>query len=140
MAHRTVSRTPPPRQLLAIETLESLTHWKTSFKTFYKRDECYKIFFKSGTQWDPNQRSNGLQDEVDGDQRNAADLCEDLCDLLNTLAGYLPHSYLTDKIVTQTKNIMSIKFFACSSVLWKYAYYVTLLYNSAIMYFLKSKD
>ena len=104
MAHRTVSRTPPPRQLLAIETLESLTHWKTSFKTFYKRDECYKIFFKSGTQWDPNQRSYGLQDEVDGDQRNAADLCEDLCDLLNTLAGYLPHSYLTDKIVTQTKN------------------------------------
>ena len=59
---------------------------------------------KSGTQWDPNQRCYGLQDEVDGDQRNAADLCEELCDLLNTLAGYLLHSYLTDKIVTQTKN------------------------------------
>ena len=27
---------------------------------------------------------------------------EDLVDLLNTLAGYLPHSYLTDKIVSET--------------------------------------
>ena len=89
---------------MANETLESLTHWKTSFRTFYKRDECYKTFFKPGTQWDPNLPSYGLQDEQDGDQRNAPELYEDLCDLLNTLAGYLPHSYLTDKIVNQTKN------------------------------------
>ena len=89
---------------MATETLESLTHWKTSFRTFYKRDECYKIFFKPGTRWDPNQSNYGLQDEPDGEQRSPADLCEDLGDLLNTLAGYLPHSYLTDKIVNQTKN------------------------------------
>ena len=104
MASRQISRTPPPRQLQANESLESLSHWKTAFKTFYKRDDCYKIFFKTGTQWNPSHENYGLQEERDGDRRSAADLSEDLKDLLNTLAGYLPHSYLTDKIVNNTKN------------------------------------
>ena len=43
-----------------------------------------------------------LSDEVDGDNRKAEELSEDLQDLLNTLAGYLPHSYLTDKILKST--------------------------------------
>ena len=38
MASRQMSRTPPPRQLLANETLQSLSHWKPKFKTFYKQD------------------------------------------------------------------------------------------------------
>ena len=43
-----------------------------------------------------------LSDEVDGDNRKAEELSEDLQDLLNTLAGYLPHSYLTDRILKTT--------------------------------------
>ena len=43
MASRQMSRTPPPRQLLANETLQSLSHWKTKFKTFYKRDGMIAI-------------------------------------------------------------------------------------------------
>ena len=39
------SRTPP-RQLGAKETLESPSHWQTTFRTFYKKDDSYKIFSK----------------------------------------------------------------------------------------------
>ena len=104
MALRQTTRTPPPRQLQANETLESLTHWRTTFKTFYKKDDIYRGFFHPKMQWDPNKNNYGLRDEVDGHKRQADELCEDLQDLLSTLAGYLPHSYLTEKIVKATKN------------------------------------
>ena len=84
MASRQMSRTPPPRQLQANESLEYLSQWKTAFKTFYKRDDCFKMFFKTGTQWNPSHENYGLQEEPDDDRRNAADLSEDLKDLLNT--------------------------------------------------------
>ena len=96
---RQMSRTPPPRQLGTNETLESLTHWKTTFRTFYKKDDAYRIFFKSDAKWNHSQPNYDLADETVGEKRKAADLSEDLVDLLNTLAGYLPHSYLTDKIL-----------------------------------------
>ena len=57
--------TPPPRPLGASETLETLTHWKTIFKTFYKRDETYKHVIKETTVWDP--------DAVDGNYSQAAE-------------------------------------------------------------------
>ena len=101
---RNLSRTPPPRQLGAKESLESLSHWKTTFRTFYKKDETYKIFFKSTAKWNYHEANFGQVDETEGEKRKAADLKEDLTDLLNTLAGYLPHSYLTDKILKSTKT------------------------------------
>ena len=105
------SRTPPPRQLTANETLETLTHWKTAFRTFYKKDETYKLFFRKNYKWDQSKENFDLKDEKDGDGvvlRKAEDLSEDLEDLLNTLAGYLPHSYLTDKILKETRNFDDI--------------------------------
>ena len=99
------ARTPPPRQLSSSETLESLTHWETTFRTFYKKDETYKIFFKKDhCEWDSSQDHYGLSDEVGGETRGKAELAEDLEDLLNTLAGYLPYSYLTDKLLKYTKG------------------------------------
>ena len=59
-------RTPPPRQLTVNESLESLSHWRTTFRTFYKRDECYRLFFRSDFKWDPSKPKYGLSDEVDG--------------------------------------------------------------------------
>ena len=93
---RNSTRTPPPRQLGSKETLESLTHWRTSFKTFYKRDEIFKRFFKVGVVWTYEEENYGFVSEEEVD---AADIAEDLSDLLNTLASYLPHSYLTEKIL-----------------------------------------
>ena len=104
MTARQHSRTPPPRQLLEDETLSSLTHWRTSFRTFYKKDEAYRPFFLSGFSWNPSATNYGLVAETDGLKRTAADKCEDLIDLLGTLAGYLPHSYITDKLVSSTEN------------------------------------
>ena len=99
------ARTPPPRPLGNSETLETLTHWRTTFKTFYKRDESYRFFVKETTKWDPsNDNYNQIAEGENGLKRTAADMKEDLIDLLNTLAGYLPHSYLTDKIVSGTKG------------------------------------
>ena len=101
------ARTPPPRPLGAKETLESLTHWKTTFRTFYKRDDTYKHFIKEETNWDPSDDAYyGQVDEVATStlKRKKAEMKEDLEDLLNTLAGYLPHSYLTDKILKSTKG------------------------------------
>ena len=101
---RNLSRTPPPRQLGAKETLESLSHWRTTFRTFYKKDDTYRIFFKSTAAWNYHETNFGQAAETEGEKRTPGDLKEDLTDLLNTLAGYLPHSYLTDKILKSTKN------------------------------------
>ena len=101
------ARTPPPRPLGASETLETLTHWKTTFKTFYKRDEAYKYFIKETTEWDPDAADGNYNQAAEGEaglKRTAPDMKEDLVDLLSTLAGYLPHSYLTNKIVSGTKG------------------------------------
>ena len=100
------ARTPPPRQLGTKETLDTLIHWKTTFRTFYKRDDAYKHFMRENITWDPLALDGnyGQAAETIGLKRAAADMKEDLVDLLNTLAGYLPHSYLTDKIVSGTKD------------------------------------
>ena len=99
------ARTPPPRQLGTKETLDTLVHWKTTFRTFYKRDGSYKHFVQESTTWDPSDGNyNQVAEGTVGLKRTAAAMKEDLVDLLNTLAGYLPHSYLTDKIVSGTKG------------------------------------
>ena len=40
--------------------------------------------------------------------RTAADKGEDLQDFLNTLAGYLPFPYLTEKIVKGSSNLQNV--------------------------------
>ena len=50
--------------------------------------------------WNPSENYYGLQDESEGvNARKRDELCEDLKDLLNTFAEYLPHSYLMEKIL-----------------------------------------
>ena len=96
------SRNPPPRQLGSKETLETLSHWQTLFNTFYKRDDIYKRFFKPTVSWNAAEVNYGFTDEAEGD-RSGSEIAEDLIDLLNTVSSYLPHSYLTDKIVNTSK-------------------------------------
>ena len=89
---RNYSRTPPPRSLGGHETLESLSHWQTTFRTFYKKDDSYKIFFKIDQKWNYLLPNYNLKDEVDGDKRTAAELAEDLADLL-TMSRLLAKLY-----------------------------------------------
>ena len=95
---------PPPRQLGTTETLESLTHWKTTFRTYFKKDDSYKPLVRPNAAWNPAATNYGQVDETQGLERSASEVKEDLVDLLNTLAGFLPHSYLTDKLVLNTRN------------------------------------
>ena len=95
---------PPPRQLGKSETLESLTHWRTTFRTYFKKDDSYKPLLKLNKTWDPSAPNYGQIREAEGLERSASEVKEDLIDLLSTLAGFLPNSYLTDKLVSNTKG------------------------------------
>ena len=57
--------------------------------------------------WDPAAADgNYVQVEEGGNglKKRVADVKEDLVGLLSTLAGYLPHSYLTNKLVSGIKG------------------------------------
>ena len=97
-------RHPPPRQLGASESLESLTHWENTFRTYFKRDDSYKKFLRSTASWNPQAINYGQASENTGLERSAAEMKEDLVDLLSTLAGFLPHPYLTTKLLKNTTN------------------------------------
>ena len=93
---------PPPRPLTQQETLDSLNHWKTLFRNYFRRDSIYKPFLAANFTWDPTQINHGLADVGDD---TAEIRKENLEDFLYTLAGFLPHSYLTEKIVKDTKSL-----------------------------------
>ena len=92
-------RTPPPRPLAQKETLDSLDHWKTLFRNFYRRDTSFKQFLKNDCRWSFSSPNYGL---VELNDESPADRAENLTDFLSTLAGFLPHSYLTQKILEDT--------------------------------------
>ena len=104
-------RNPPPRMLQMNETLHSLNHWNTAFRTYYRRDSYFKAFLLPDASWTNSSHNNyGQVADMDGSVtvRSAADKGEDLRDFLHTLAGYLPFSYLTEKIVDGCTNIQQI--------------------------------
>ena len=100
----TFVRAPPPRPLGTSESLESLTHWETTFRTYFKRDDAYKPLVRKTATWEPSAPNYGQVEETTGLKRTATEVMEDLTDLLSTLAGFLPHSYLTEKILKTTKG------------------------------------
>ena len=100
---------PPPRPLTKKESLDSLDHWQSQFRTFFKRDATFRPFMSLKFKWDPAKKDFGFTDEVStGDDEDdsaytAEDKAEDFTDLLNVLSGFLPHSYLTARISKDTK-------------------------------------
>ena len=96
--------------LTSTETLYSLNHWKTSFRTYYRRDTFYKGFLLPDATWDPHQVNYGQTADTQNQQvvRSAQDKCEDLKDFLHTLVGYLPFPYLTEKIVKGSTNLNEV--------------------------------
>jgi len=95
-------KVPPPRQLNQTETLDSLNHWKTIFRNYFRRDSIFKQFLSSSFSWDPSQPNYGLT--ADGDV-SAQDRKDSLVDFLSHLSGFLPHSYLTTKLVGNTTKL-----------------------------------
>ena len=52
--------------LASSETLYSLNHWKTSFRTYYRRDSFYKDFLLPSATWDATLPNFGQADDVHG--------------------------------------------------------------------------
>ena len=96
--------------LTTIETLQTLNHWKTSFRTYYRRDSFYKGFLLPDATWDSSAENYGQAADLNGGDvvRSAADKAGDLEDFLNTLAGYLPFPYLTEKIVKASTKLQDV--------------------------------
>ena len=96
----TYVKLPPPRQLSQNETLESLEHWKSCFRNYFRRDAIFKIFLASDYKWDPSHPTYALKDTGD---MTASEMKDALIDFLSNLAGFLPNSYLTAKLERDTK-------------------------------------
>ena len=97
----TFVKLPPPRQLTQSETLDSLDHWKSIFRNYFRRDSVFKQFLESSCKWDPSVPDTYNLEAKDGmspEERKDA-----LIDFLSNLAGFLPHSYLTSKLRDNTK-------------------------------------
>ena len=88
---------PPPRPLTKKETLDSLDHWRSQFRTFFKRDDTFRPFLSSAFTWDPTMVKFGFTGA------DAQEKSDDFGDFLNVLSGFLPHSYLTSRISSDTK-------------------------------------
>ena len=106
----TQSKVPIPRQLAEKETFESLKHWKTCFRSFYRRDSYFAFFLRSNTKWDSSKEYYGFTDstEADGLKRTAIDLNDDLIAFLNIISGFLPYSYVKERFVQSTNCLEDV--------------------------------
>ena len=102
------TKVPMPRQLGDEETMESLQHWKVTFRNYFRRDDYFNVFLPSDVQWNPAEANYGLQAETTGLKREAAVLKNDLVAFLETIAGFLPHSYVTERILKNTTCLKDV--------------------------------
>ena len=98
----TFVKLPPPRQLTQSESLDSLDHWKSIFRSYFRRDSIFKQFLETTCTWNPVVTNYGLEEKggMKAEERGDA-----LVDFLNNLAGFLPHSYLTSKLQENTTSL-----------------------------------
>ena len=99
-AQTTHIRMKEPRRLENKETCQSLQQWKMQFRQYVKQDDHYRTFIASDVGWNPHEVNYGFSAEQTGLKRTASILKDDCQDFLHTLATFLPHGYLSDKIVT----------------------------------------
>ena len=97
-------RVQAPRKLELKEDQQSLNQWKMQFRMYMKQGTGNRKFLASDTNWDPTAVNYGFTAERDGLQRSAAALKDDCKDFLYNLATFLPHGYLTEKLVTTTTS------------------------------------
>jgi len=102
MTHQTVAhiKLREPRKLECNESLTSLHQWKLQFRQFVKQDDQYKGFLSSEVRWDPTVVNYGFLAETNGLRRSATDKMDDCKDFLHLLATFLPHGYLTEKLIS----------------------------------------
>ena len=92
-------RMKEPRRLESKETCQSLQQWRMQFRQYIKQDDHYRIFIASDVAWNPQELNYGFDVEQAGLKRTALAMKDDCQDFLHMLATFLPHGYLTEKIV-----------------------------------------
>ena len=98
-----------PRKLGQTETVQSLNHWKTIFRTYYRRCEYVGLFLIPTTKWDTTKKNDyGFEDEADGAKRKKEVIKEDLDGFFDSIAGYLPHDYVSSKLRGETTCIEDV--------------------------------
>ena len=58
---------PPPRPLTKKETLDTLDHWRSQFRTFFKRDDTFRPFLSTSFNWDLEKPKFGFSDDPSTD-------------------------------------------------------------------------
>lgn len=99
------AKIPYPRQLNSTESLDTLTHWRSHLRNYFRRDDNYKLFFARTCQWDPSASNYGFKDT---ESQTAASQADNLESLLDTVAGFMPGPYLTAKITKNTKSMEDV--------------------------------
>ena len=102
MAKSTQIKVPPPRPLTNDETTHTLAQWRINYKQYCKRDDAYKPFLLASTRWNASQENYGFVAAINGRQPEV--LANDIEDFLYMLASFLPHGYITDKIVKKSTS------------------------------------
>ena len=95
----------PPRALTDKETTHSLTQWKVNFKQYCKKDDLYRHFLLATTEWDATEANYGFTANVG--TRTPAILGEEVQDFLYMLTSYMPHGYITDKVLKKSLSFES---------------------------------
>ena len=101
-------KVPPPRPLLNNEMTHTLAQWKINFRQYCKRDEAFNYFLRSSTKWDSTKPNYGFTTAVGS--REPAVVADELEDFLHMLASFLPHGYITEKIVSKSTSFESAFF------------------------------
>ena len=102
------TKVPMPRQLGDDENLESLQHWKVTFRNYFRRDDYFNVFLATNFTWNPAAADYGLTAETTGLKRTAVVLKNDLVAFLETIAGFLPYSYVTERILNNTTSLKDV--------------------------------
>ena len=64
--------------------LDTLTHWKSRVRNYFRRDDILKIFFARDNTWTPTRDNYGFSGEGN------AEKADHLEGLLDTIAGFMP--------------------------------------------------
>ena len=97
-----------PRKLDQTETLQSLNHWRSVLKNYYRRCQFYGYFLAPGIPWDNSQNRGFTTNETGGLKRNPATLASDLDGFLSCIANYLPFDYVSEKLVSESRDMNSV--------------------------------
>ena len=105
MTSNTQPKTLQPRRLEQQESLQSLNHWRSLFRNFYRRCPYYGIFLLPTTSWDSSANMDFQEPETTGLKCDTATLAADLEGLLDCVGSYCLFDYVGEKLKNETVNL-----------------------------------